>query len=104
MIKKVFLFVFIASLFYLFACHYNKAVKSKLNLIVFEIDNGWGYKINLDNKTIIYQLFIPVVEGNKAFHTKIEALKAGEIVLQKIKTHQAPIITKEELIKAGISI
>jgi len=44
-----------------------------------------GYRINLNNKTIIYQPNIPVIEGIKTFRTKEDALKTGQIVINKFE-------------------
>jgi hypothetical protein len=104
MIKKFKGYFLIAFIMFLVSCHNNTSIKSDLNINVFKINNGWGYKINIKNKTIIYQPCIPVITGNEAFHSKSDALKAGEIVLYKITQGQLPVLTRQELINAGISI
>jgi hypothetical protein len=103
-IKKSVGFLFIIPVFFLnLACN-TSSNQHELKLIVFEIQGGWGYKINIDKKTIIYQPYIPVVAGNKPFHSKSDALKVGEKVTGKIRKGEIPMVTKEDLKECGISV
>ncbi len=83
-----------------FPCEKNE--KPKLEVIGFKTNDGWGYKIMHNEKQIIYQPFIPAIKERKAFETKETAVAAGNIVLRKIQSREIPMVTIEELEKAGI--
>ncbi len=103
-ITKGFVLIAIILCFIFFLIINHNSNKVELNITVFEINNGWGYKIKKKNKTIIYQPNIPVIEGNEPFHSKNDALKAAEMVRCKIIHRKIPALTKNELINAGISL
>jgi len=65
-------------------------------------ESGWGYIITKDEKIIIKQTFIPVISENKSFKTENEALKVGNLVLQKLKDDLSPTITKKDLFLLAI--
>lgn len=66
-------------------------------------ENGWGYEIYKESKLLINQKNIPAVQGNQVFLTEKEALKVGELVLNKLLQNQfPPTITTEELTTLGI--
>jgi hypothetical protein len=88
--------------FLLLNCSSNQLKDQGLKVSVFEINKGWGYKIEQNKKLIIYQPFIPVISGHTAFRSKNDALKTGNLVVKKILNNQAPTLTKEDLIKNGI--
>lgn len=69
----------------------------------FRSDSGWGYSVTVHGKPVIYQPFIPAIEGNKPFKSRRDALRAGRIVIRKMRDGVEPSITTEELHKAGIS-
>jgi len=73
-----------------------------VNASIFKTDKGWGYSIFVDNKLFIRQDIIPAVEGNEGFATKDDATKVAELVLNKIKNNEKPIVKKEELKELGI--
>jgi hypothetical protein len=77
--------------------------KEKLKLICFETGDGWGYKIMYNKKQIIYQPFIPAIKERKTFGTKQLAEATGMMVLEKIKMHDKPTLSIEELQRVGIS-
>lgn len=78
--------------------------KTPINLSVFETPIGWGYKIDIDKKTFIYQPFIPVIETHAGFPNKETATNAGNIIINKIRCKQPPILTLTDLQRAGICI
>ena len=69
----------------------------------FKTGDGWGYTITVDNKIFIKQSIIPCIAGEKSFASKADAEKVAGLVLNKIKTHQKPSISKSELEKLGIA-
>ncbi len=100
-IKKLTGILLIPVFFLLINCN-HKPKYAELKLTVVEVENGWGYKIDVNDTTLIYQPTIPGIYGNKPFHSKEDAKKIGEIVLRKLSKRQIPSISEEELIKNGI--
>jgi hypothetical protein len=73
---------------------------SRLNepqLIAVQQNQGWGYKIVLGKRVLILQQTIPAVSGNKPFLTEAEALRTGNLVLEKIKKGIIPSLKQQEL-------
>lgn len=66
--------------------------------------SGWGYYIINNEKIIIKQTVIPVISKNKSFRTEEEALKVGNLVLQKLKDDLSPTVTKKDLFLLAIKI
>jgi hypothetical protein len=65
---------------------------------IYSDEQGWGYQILKDGKTLINQPNIPAVQGNKGFSSKENADKTGQFVLSKIYKGQfPPMVTTEEL-------
>lgn len=89
--KNLFFFVLVV----LFA---GCAKKESLQIDSFPTNSGWGYTIEYKNKTIIKQSVIPVITDNKSFASQEDALKVGNLVMQKLKEHSSPTVTKNDLI------
>lgn len=85
---------------------YKQEEKSKFNtsfeLVVRETSLGWSYDIYKNEKIIVKQDIIPVVNGKQYFKTKKDAKKIGLLVLNKLKSSKNPIITLEELENSDI--
>jgi hypothetical protein len=64
---------------------------------VFESEGGWGYDILYNNKTIIHQPFIPAVDGQKPFSTKLLAEKTSRLVINKLRINKSPRLTAGEI-------
>ncbi|HAX93010.1 MAG TPA: DUF4907 domain-containing protein [Bacteroidales bacterium] len=64
---------------------------------LFRSGNGWGYDILREEKVYIHQPFMPAVEGEAPFRDKEAARKTGRLVVRKIRKHQLPTISKEEI-------
>jgi hypothetical protein len=64
---------------------------------LFESGSGWGYDIMAGRKPYIHQPFIPVIEGEVPFNDKRSARKTGRLVIQKLRKHHSPALTREEL-------
>ena len=71
--------------------------KQELTLTSIQTETGWGYVIKLQDKIIIKQSIIPVIQQEKSFKTEEDALKVGNLVLEKLKTKSSPTITKKDL-------
>jgi len=78
--------------------------RDRSGLEAFRSENGWGYSVKIGEKVVIYQPYIPALEGNKPFRSRSEALKAGRIVITKIQEGTDYALTIDELTKAGIGI
>lgn len=64
---------------------------------LFKSGEGWGYDISRKNIIYIHQPYIPAVEGQVPFKEKKSAKKTGKLVVKKIRNHESPAVTKEEL-------
>ena len=63
----------------------------------FKSGDGWGYDILKKGEVYIHQPYMPAVEGQVPFRDKISARKTGRLVVKKIRNHESPAVTKEEL-------
>ncbi|MCR5456179.1 MAG: DUF4907 domain-containing protein [Bacteroidales bacterium] len=67
------------------------------------IESGYGYSVSVNDKKLINQRFVPVVEGYNRFATAEDALNTGKVVVDKmIHSADLPSLVKEDLIKLGI--
>ena len=66
-------------------------------LELFRSGNGWGYDIQIDNRPYIHQPYMPAVEGDVPFSDKQSARRTGRLVINKLRNHTTPGITREEL-------
>lgn len=87
-------------LLFIFACNN----KPEFALSSFKTSTGWGYVIKKNDKIIIKQSIIPVIQNIKSFETETEALKVGNLVLDKLEHKTSPTITKNDLILLSIKI
>lgn len=89
----------------LFAFLYVSCVGNKnLELESLKTEKGWGYVIKENDKIIIKQSIIPVITNNRSFESENDALKVGQLVLQKLKNNNTPTVTKEDLIALEIKV
>ena len=94
-------FIKIIIIFSLFiSCNYNEEYLVKS----FKINNAWGYTIAVDNKVVIKQTVIPTVSKQRGFKTEDDALKVGNLVVERIKQNLSPTITKNDLILLEIDL
>ena len=75
-----------------------------VDAIAVPVKNGWGYEIYVDNKMYIKQDHIPAVSGTQKFASREQALTTAHLVLTKMKEGKKPLITVDDLKKAGINI
>ncbi|MEI3797787.1 MULTISPECIES: DUF4907 domain-containing protein [unclassified Chitinophaga] len=71
-------------------------------VVPFEINNGWGYRVNVDGHTYIYQDVIPAIPGNHVFRSREEAMRVGQVVAAKLTQHKIPSVSRQELIAMQI--
>lgn len=98
MTKKLFLLIVLS--FIVIICsiyYYGYQQLHSIRLNVIETENGWAYNILNNNQVFIHQPNIPAIQNTKAFKSKADAKKVGNLVLQKIKTNSFPVVSKEEL-------
>jgi len=74
----------------------------QLDSQAYKIGDGWGYTITLGKEIYIKQPMIPVIQGIKTFASEADALKVANLVISKLKNHQLPALTAEELQSMGI--
>ncbi|MBC5837158.1 DUF4907 domain-containing protein [Flavobacterium sp. F-392] len=82
------------------SCKQNENLK----LTSLKTEAGWGYTISNNEKIIIKQTVIPVISDNKSFKTEEDALKVGNLVLQKLNDNASPTVTKKDLNTLAIKI
>jgi hypothetical protein len=70
---------------------------SPYTVVVINSDFGWGYNILYNHKLIIHQPNIPSVSGQVSFRDKKSARRTGNLVARKLKNHQSPGITRNDL-------
>jgi hypothetical protein len=92
----------LAILLFSFALILNFGIKvysSRKNddLKIFKTNIGWAYEIQINRKTFIRQEYIPAINGKQAFKTKVDAEKAGNLVMYKIKNGLPPNVSISEL-------
>lgn len=78
--------------------------KEEFEVKSFRVNEGWGYTIGINDKTIIKQTLIPTVSAKRSFKSEADALKVGNWVLERIKQNLSPTIAKKDLILLEISI
>jgi hypothetical protein len=80
---------------------------STYNCRVYQVPTGgWGYDILGDSvKTIIHQPFIPAHSGGQGFASKEDAMKVGELVIDKIKKGNFPPgVSYQEMKNIGVTL
>ncbi|WP_167021143.1 DUF4907 domain-containing protein [Chitinophaga sp. Cy-1792] len=93
--------VLIAAVAWRFKSHHQPETKPgdmlAVEVVPFQAHGGWGYKVNVDGKTYINQDIIPGIPGNQAFQSKDDAVKVGNVVMNKLTSHKIPSISEAEL-------
>lgn len=64
---------------------------------VIQSNNGYGYRLYERGRTVIFQPFIPALPGKVAFHTKEDALRIGNLVMERILAGDNFSISKADL-------
>jgi hypothetical protein len=82
---------------------FASCIQNKTSIIqTIKTNKGWGYMITNDKKILIKQTIIPVISQIKSFKTESDALKVGNLVLQKLNNNLSPTVTKKDLILLDI--
>ncbi len=71
--------------------------KEAVELVVNKTIDGWGYQIYKQGILYINQKYIPAIPGKKAFASKEDAEKVGEIVKKKVINLEIPHISTQTL-------
>lgn len=71
-------------------------------VLVYEVNDGYGYTIKDKSKTLIRQDFVPAISGKKAFCNAKDALKVANIVKQRIMEEKTPTIALSDLKKLNL--
>ncbi|MEM6893889.1 MAG: DUF4907 domain-containing protein [Bacteroidota bacterium] len=58
---------------------------------------GWMYTIYKRKNILVRQKIMPILNGKRPIPTRRTAEALGNIVLQKIRNEQLPVLTKSEL-------
>ncbi len=74
-----------------------KPLNSEYNMKTIQESDGWSYIILKDETPVIYQKYMPGIEGNIVFDSKRSAKRIGKLVLKKLKNHRSPYISQFEL-------
>ena len=104
MIKKHNLIVILISIGVSIALWLNSLHKKQNNThsvkaLTFHSISGWGYNILVNDTLFIHQANIPGISGNRGFAKKKQAEKAAELIINKIKKRESPVVTIFELQK-----
>ncbi len=82
----------------------NTPSTDTITLRVFKVNEGFGFDILVNNKVVINQTQIPVIEGIKAFKTVNDASKTGDFMIQKMqKGYFPPTVNIGDLDSLGVS-
>jgi hypothetical protein len=72
--------------------------KEDIEIKAFQIGQGWGFDILVNNKKYIHQTNIPAINGKKTFKTKEDAMKIAGLMKSKMcKNILPPSITLQEI-------
>jgi len=75
----------------------NTKNKNHFTAKVFKGFNGWGYDILVNDSLFIHQEFVPVIAGKKGFSKKEQAVQTAQLIINKMKGNQHPVVTTFEL-------
>ncbi|RHJ90303.1 DUF4907 domain-containing protein [Bacteroides sp. AM07-16] len=71
--------------------------RRQLELQTFQLEDGWGYKIRMNRKVLIYQPTIPSIDTMMSFPNETSAKAAGSLVLERLNRNQDFSITKDDI-------
>jgi len=80
----------------------DKAESSNLHVQIFSSEAGYGYKILSEEKILIQQDYIPVLENKQPFCNWEQAHRVAIFVQQKLQNGLSPAISLSELKELNI--
>lgn len=66
-------------------------------LQTFQLGDGWGYRIMMNNKVLIYQPTIPAIDTACSFPSEESARRVGSIVLDRLRSNRDFSVTATEI-------
>ena len=104
MIKKhnlivVFIAIVVSAAIWLNAFHRKTKNNISVKALTFQVVNGWGYNILVNDSVFIHQANIPVINGTQGFAKKEQAEKTAQLIINKIKRGETPVVSIFELQK-----
>ncbi|SFU50312.1 protein of unknown function [Pustulibacterium marinum] len=82
----------------------NSSQDDHVKVEVYKIEDGYAYKILIDDKMFIQQEYVPSVKGSHHFCTEDDAKKTANLVKNRILLNRRPSITGDDLQKLGVSV
>ena len=71
--------------------------KNRYTYTVFEVENGFAYRIKKGDKIMIEQAFIPTYDGHQPFAKASQAQEAAKLVIKKLDNNRVPALTIGEI-------
>ena len=104
MIKRHTLIVILISILASIAIWLNAFNKKQNNIrsvkaLTFHTFGGWGYNILVNDTLFIHQATIPGINGMQGFSKREQAEKTAQLIINKIKKGESPIVTIFDLQK-----
>lgn len=72
----------------------------QLELQTFQLGDGWGYQIVMNQKVLIYQPTIPTIDTLMPFPDEASAQAIGSIVLEKLNQNRDFTVTITDIHKS----
>ena len=66
-------------------------------LQTFQLEDGWGYRIVMNEKVLIYQPTIPAIDTLRSFPDEASARKIGALVLERLNNNENFSITIDDI-------
>lgn len=66
-------------------------------LQTFQLGNGWGYQIVMNQKVLIYQPTIPAIDTVMPFPDEASAHRIGTLVLERLAANRNFSVSKEDV-------
>ena len=68
-----------------------------LQIVVYQIDDGFGYQISHRDKILIKQDHIPAIEEKKVFYSQKDAEQVALLVKSRLDQGESPLINIKDL-------
>jgi len=66
-------------------------------LQTFQLEDGWGYRIVMNEKVLIYQFTIPAIDTLRSFPDEASARKIGALVQERLNNNENFSITIDDI-------